>query len=56
MRAPIYRRKPGRGALSNLYMTNPNPNLPLVPYSGIRLQEYKEVIDSNDSNDIEVVI
>ena len=42
IRAPVYGRKPGRYALSNLYITNPNPDLPLVLYSGIKILGYKE--------------
>ena len=37
IRAPTYRRKPGRYALSNLYITNPNPNLPPILYSSITI-------------------
>ena len=36
MCAPAYRRKPGRSALSNLHMTNPNPDLPAILCSGIK--------------------
>ena len=42
IRAPTHRRKPGRYALSNLYITNPNPNLPPALYSGIKIPGYEE--------------
>ena len=32
----------GRYALSNLYITNPNPDLPLVLHSSIKIPGYKE--------------
>ena len=32
----------GRRALSNLYVTNPNPDLPPVPYSGIKIPGHEE--------------
>ena len=41
MHAPTHRHKPGRYALSNLYMTNPNPNLPPTLYSSIKIPGYK---------------
>ena len=31
-----------RRALSNLYITNPNPDLPPVLYSGIKILGYEE--------------
>ena len=41
MCAPVYGRKPGRYALSNLYMTNSNPDLPPVLCSGITIPRPK---------------
>ena len=38
IRALAYGRKPGRCALSNLYITNPNPDLPPVLCSSITYQ------------------
>ena len=42
MRAPAHRRKPGRSALSNLHVTNPNPNLPPALCSGISYYIFPE--------------
>ena len=40
--APTYWRKPGRYALSNLYITNPNPSLPPTLYSSIKIPGHEE--------------
>ena len=37
-----YAQALGRRALSNLYMTNPNPDLPPAPYSSIKIPGHEE--------------